>query len=145
MKKTYESIPATLAESDFQEAVERLEDIKRQSDGLAEEKARIVGWLASQLALDPDAEGSHTYKCGGKEVKVQCKLTRTIDEDKLRRVVTENHLEAIADMTFRWKPSLSLTAYKTLAPDVRELFDEAITSKPAAPYITINQLEEDKQ
>lgn len=145
MKKTYESIPATLAESDFQEAVERLSEIKRQSDGLAEEKARIVGWLTSQLALDPDEEESHNYRCGDSEVKVQCKLTRTIDEEKLRRIVTEHHLESIADMTFRWKPSLSLPAYKTLAPDVRELFDEAITSKPAAPYITINQLEEDKQ
>lgn len=145
MKKTYENIPATLPESDFQEAVERLEDIKRQSDALAQEKARIVVWLTGQLALDPDAEGSHNYKCGGNEVKVQCKLTRTIDEEKLRKIVAENHLEAVADMTFRWKPSLSIAAYKTLAPDVRELFDEAITSKPAAPYITISKIEEDRK
>jgi hypothetical protein len=123
----------------------------------------IMKWEASRKALEaakaselelrnavktvcfPDAlEGTSRIELGnGYELKCVAKLNYTLaDNDKVEAALdrlekTGNEGAFLAPRLVNWKPSLSLSEYRDLAPQYKAIIDDVLTVKPGTPTIDI--------
>ena len=95
--------------------------------------------LRKQLVqfLVPDAViGVHTRGFTTIIVKATLKLNHKFDEQEL-----EEHYDDLSDLekeAVKYKPSLSLSAYKKIPDELRQQLDEMLIVTPAAPTLSVS-------
>ena len=97
-----------------------LEDAMVKSLGIAEN-------LDGTVNVDAD-----TYK-----VKIEGRINRKINADKLQELATENGLTEHLASLFRWKPEINAAAWKAAKPEITKPLLDAITATPGRPSFTI--------
>ena len=97
-----------------------LEDAMVKSLGIAEN-------LDGTVNVDAD-----TYK-----VKIEGRINRKINADKLQELATENGLTEHLASLFRWKPEINTAAWKAAKPEITAPLLDAITATPGRPSFTI--------
>lgn len=100
--------------------------------------------MAIVNAKFPDAdEGTHTVELvDGYKLKVNVRMNYNLDKDKVEVALdaiekTGNEGTFIAERLVRFKPELSLSEYRNLAPQYRNLINEALTIKRAIPDLEL--------
>lgn len=86
-------------------------------------------------------EGTDTIEHDGIKVKVTHKLVRSVDTKSLQ--AHWNSLSAFAQDVFTWKAELAMPALRRLQenhPDLYPSIAVFITSKPAKPSITVEEV-----
>ena len=107
-------------------AVERRRDID----------TKIVELLNSTITEGTCNETTDSYK-----VKVQFKVSRKVDTEKLQSCWPT--LSEFAQKAFKWSADVSATELKKLQenrPDDYKMVATLITTKPAAPYVTVEPI-----
>jgi hypothetical protein len=99
-----------------------LEDAMVKSFGVAET-------LEGTLNFDAD-----TYK-----VKIEGRINRKINADKLQELAAENGLSDHLASLFRWKPEINAFAWKAAKPEITTPLLDAITATPGRPSFTITK------
>ncbi len=97
-----------------------LEDAMVKSLGIAEN-------LDGTVNVDAD-----TYK-----VKIEGRINRKINADKLQELAAENGLSEHLASLFRWKPEINAAAWKAAKPEITSPLLDAITATPGRPSFTI--------
>jgi len=99
-----------------------LEDAMVKTFGVAET-------LEGTLNFDAD-----TYK-----VKIEGRINRKINADKLQELAAENGLSDHLASLFRWKPEINAFAWKAAKPEITTPLLDAITATPGRPSFTITK------
>lgn len=98
--------------------------------------------LSAELFPDPEVGTQHYDLGGGYKVTFVHKMDTKLDAAAFALIQPE--IEALGDhakeqlsTTVSYKPSLVMEGYDKLTDDVKELFDEAVTVKPASPSMKL--------
>lgn len=75
-----------------------------------------------------------TYK-----IKIEGRINRKINADKLQELAAENGLTEHLASLFRWKPEINATAWKAAKPKITTPLLDAITATPGRPSFTITK------
>ena len=98
--------------------------------------------LLETLDIDPTAEGSSTTKHDGFKVRVTTKLNRKVDGDLLQEIAAEHGLSQHLPDLFRWKPEVSIKAWKNADESITRPLLGAITTTPGRPGFQITREED---
>jgi hypothetical protein len=77
-----------------------------------------------------------TYK-----IKIEGRINRKINADKLQELAAENGLSEHLASLFRWKPEINAAAWKAAKPEITTPLLDAITATPGRPSFTISHKE----
>lgn len=116
---------------------------KADEKAATDKRREIEDQLIAQMGIRETDEGVKTLKDAGYVVKATCRMTRKIDSDLLQELANAHGLEAHLSTLFRWKPDLSMTAWKQASADVTGPLLPAITTTPGRPSFSIT-LESEK-
>lgn len=115
---------------------------KRDEQQAQKLRRELEDQMAEALGLDPQYEGTVNFQPDGWKVKVQSRLNRRIDGDKLQEIAAENGLMDHLSSLFRWKPEIQAKAWKAASPAITEPLLDAITTTPGRPTFTITPNED---
>lgn len=94
----------------------------------------------SSLAGIPDTlEGTQTVKPDGYVMKIEGRINRKVDGDKLQEIAIETGLQDHLSSLFRWTPEINMKVWKSTDPAITTPLLGAITSKPGRPSFTITK------
>lgn len=102
-----------------------------------ETRREIEDQLTAQMGIKPDADGVTTIKVDGYVIKATSRLNRKIDADVLQELAAANGIDAHLSTLFRWKPEISMTAWKAASDDITGPLLPAITTTPGRPSFSI--------
>ena len=109
----------------------------------AEELAAIIkrrgieDILVKQFAIAETLEGSKYIEDEGFHIKIEGRLNRRVNADKLQELAAENGLTEHLASLFRWKPEINAAAWKAAKPEITTPLLDAITATPGRPSFTI--------
>lgn len=95
--------------------------------------------LVEQFKVQPNLEGTVNLEADGFKIKVEGRINRKINNDKLQEIAAENDLLAHLGALFRWKPEINASVWKSTDPSITALLMDAITSVPGRPSFTITK------
>lgn len=100
--------------------------------------------LIEALKLSKNEEGTQNVKREGFAIKVTNRFNRKVDGDKLQALALEAGIDHdVLQGLFRWKPELSLTAWKAASPTITSALADAITTTAGRPSVAIETLLKD--
>jgi hypothetical protein len=114
-------------------------------DAKAEEAAAIArrraleDRLKSLIGIPETLEGTETVKPDGFVIKVEGRINRRVDGDRLQTIAAENGLLDHLPSLFRWTPEINMKVWKGTDPAITTPLLGAITSKPGRPSFTITK------
>lgn len=114
---------------------------KQEQDAVAKRRA-CEDDLVAALALNSREEGTQNVERDGYAIKIEYRFNRKVDDKKLLDLAAEGGIgNEVLQGLFRWKPELSLAAWKAAAPSITEVLADAITTKAGRPSISIESKE----
>lgn len=108
----------------------------REEDAVNERRA-IEDKIVALLTVPASLEGTETSMQGEFVIKITGRIDRKVDSDKLQDIAIEHGLTEHLATLFRWKPEISMTAWKAADESITRPLLEAITSKPGRPSFKI--------
>jgi hypothetical protein len=109
---------------------------------IVKRRREVEDALLSGLGVDDTSEGTQTFDLDGVKVKVVGRMNRKVDADLLQAMARENGLTDHLTSLFRWKPELSVAAWKAAAPDITAPLTAAITTTPGRPSVSVESKED---
>jgi hypothetical protein len=116
-------------------------DAKSRETKAQAERREIEDQIVKALNFSTIFDGSKTYDEGPFKVRIQGRIDRKIDTDKLQEIAAENGLTAHLSSLFRWKPEINATAWKSADRVIIDPLLGAITSKDGRPSFQISIVE----
>ncbi len=134
--KAYAQAQATAQE--LRVAAMAWEQAKEEEKQAIQRRRDIEDYLKEiSLALNDDFEGSALFDAEDYDIKVVGRLTRKVDEDRLRELTREYDLDDIVPALFRFKAELKLSAWKNASAEITQKLAPAIETKPGRPSFEI--------
>jgi len=93
--------------------------------------------LVKQFAIAETLEGSSYFEDEGFHIKIEGRINRRVNADKLQELAAENGLSEHLASLFRWKPEINAIAWKAAKPEITKPLLDAITATPGRPSFTI--------
>ena len=102
-------------------------------------RRKIEDKLVKQLEIPENLDGTKNFELGEYKVKIEGRIKKNVNSDKLQELATEAGLEDHLSSLFRWKPEINATAWKAADPALTNHLLGAITSTPGRPTFTITK------
>jgi hypothetical protein len=112
-------------------------EAKNREQKATAERREIEDMIVKELGFSTTFDGSKTYDAGPYKVRIQGRIDRKIDSDKLQEIAAENGLSAHLSSLFRWKPEINMTAWKAADGSITGPLLGAITAKDGRPSFSI--------
>lgn len=126
--------------AEFQDEIEEAETLwKKRKEALQTALDKRFGETAAKLRLD-DGKDAGTVHIPADQWQVDCELTKRVEWDQDKMVAIRDRIARGGGDPFaymRAKYDMTETAYNALQPEVRAVFIDARTVKPAKPKYTI--------
>lgn len=104
----------------------------------ATSKRRILeDQMVALLNVPSNLDKTANFEADGYKVKIEGRINRKINSDKLQEIAIENGLMAHLECLFRWKPEINAAVWKSTDPSITTPLLDAITSTPGRPSFTI--------
>ena len=100
-------------------------------------RRNIEDELVKQFAIAETLEGSSYFEDEGFHIKIEGRINRRVNADKLQELAAENGLTEHLASLFRWKPEINAAAWKAAKPEITSPLLDAITATPGRPSFTI--------
>jgi len=84
-------------------------------------------------------EGALNFDADTFKVKIEGRINRKINADKLQELAAEHGLSEHLASLFRWKPEINAFAWKAAKPEITTPLLDAITATPGRPSFTITK------
>jgi hypothetical protein len=84
-------------------------------------------------------EGTLNFDADTYKVKIEGRINRKINADKLQELAAEHGLSEHLASLFRWKPEINAFAWKAAKPEITTPLLDAITATPGRPSFTITK------
>ena len=112
-------------------------EAKSAERAAVEKRREIEDALIEALNISQTEEHSETVKHGQYKAKVAVKMNRRVDGDALQEIAAENGLSEHLGTLFRWKPEISMKAWKSADESITHPLLGAITTTPGRPSFQI--------
>jgi hypothetical protein len=115
-----------------------LEAKKMETLAIAERRD-LEDQMAAQFALPKDLDGTIKIEESGYTIRMEGRINKKIDADKLKVLAAEAGLSEHLSSLFRWKPEINAKAWNAAADAVTQPLLGAITSTAGRPTFTITK------
>lgn len=82
-------------------------------------------------------EGTLNFDADTYQVKVEGRINRKINSEKLQELAAEHGLTEHLASLFRWKPEINAYAWRAAKPEITTPLLDAITATPGRPTFSI--------
>ena len=93
--------------------------------------------MVAQFNVPLNLDKTANFEADGYKVKVEGRINRKINSEKLQEIAIEHGLMAHLECLFRWKPEINAAVWKSTDPAITTPLLDAITSTPGRPSFTI--------
>jgi len=114
-------------------------DAKKMEALAVAERRELEDQMAAQFALPKDLDGTVKVEENGYVIRMEGRINKKIDADKLQVLAAEAGLSEHLSSLFRWKPEINAKAWNSAADAVTQPLLGAITSTPGRPTFTITK------
>ena len=113
--------------------------IKAKADEAEATKRRrgIEDLLVKAFDIPENHEGTKNLEADGFKIKIEGRINRKINSEKLQELAAEHGLTAHLSSLFRWKPEINATVWKAASPEITTPLLDAITATAGRPSFTI--------
>jgi len=110
----------------------------KQKEKDATEDRRVVEDHIKKLArISEQLDGTEAVNAGNFEIKIEGRIDRKVDSEKLQMLATESGLTDHLSTLFRWKPEINMSVWKAADETITGPLAGAITAKPGRPSFKI--------
>ena len=114
-------------------------DAKKLEAAAVAERRQLEDQMAVEFAVPKDLDGTMKAEADGYVIKMEGRINKKIDADKLQMLAAEAGLSEHLSSLFRWKPEINAKAWNSAADAVTKPLLDAITSTPGRPTFTITK------
>ena len=115
-----------------------LEAKKMETLAIAERRD-LEDQMAVHFGIPKDLDGTIKAEENGYTIRMEGRINKKIDADKLQMLAAEAGLSEHLSSLFRWKPEINAKAWGAAADAVTQPLLGAITSTPGRPTFTITK------
>jgi len=108
----------------------------REAEATAERRM-LEDQMVAQFNVPSSLDKTANFEADGFKIKVEGRINRKINSDKLQEIAIEHGLMAHLECLFRWKPEINAAVWKSTDPAITTPLLDAITSTPGRPSFTI--------
>ena len=112
-------------------------EAKQMETHAIQARRAVEDQLVKQFKVPDDLDGTTTEVDGGYKIKIDGRINRKINSEKLQELAIEHGLTEHLSSLFRWKPEISMTAWKAADKTITTPLLDAITATPGRPSFTI--------
>lgn len=103
------------------------------------DRRQLEDQMVAELTIPKDLDGTVNHELDGYKIKIEGRINKKIDSDKLQMLAAEAGLSEHLSSLFRWKPEINVKAWNSAADAVTKPLLDAITSTPGRPTFTISK------
>lgn len=111
---------------------------KRMEQQAIKQRREIEDQLVKQFAIPENLEGTKNFDLDTYKIKIEGRITRKVNSDKLQELAAEHGLTNHLSSLFRWKPEINMTAWKAADAAITTPLLDAITATAGRPSFTIS-------
>jgi primosomal replication protein N len=115
---------------------------KSEETNATTERRKVEDRMKSLIGIAENLEGTETEEADGFIIKIEGRIDRKIDSNKLQELALEAGLSDHLPNLFRWKPEINMSAWKSADASITNLLAGAITAKPGRSTFKITIKEE---
>ena len=114
-------------------------DAKKLEATAVAERRELEDQMVAEFSIPKDLDGTLKREVDGYTIKMEGRINKKIDSDKLQMLAAEAGLSEHLSSLFRWKPEINAKAWGAAADAVTQPLLGAITSTPGRPTFTITK------
>jgi hypothetical protein len=114
-------------------------DAKKLEVAAVAERRELEDLISKELAVPKDLDSTLHCEAEGYKIKMEGRINKKIDADKLQMLAAEAGLSEHLSSLFRWKPEINAKVWNEAAEVVTGPLLGAITSTPGRPTFTITK------
>jgi hypothetical protein len=114
-------------------------DAKKLEAAAVAERRQLEDQMADDFGLPKDLDGTVNHQVDGYKIKMEGRINKKIDADKLQMLAAEAGLSEHLSNLFRWKPEINVKVWNAAAEAVTQPLLGAITSTPGRPTFSITK------
>jgi hypothetical protein len=114
-------------------------DAKKLEATAMAERRDLEDQMVAKFSIPKDLDGTLKREVDGYTIKMEGRINKKIDADKLQMLAAEAGLSEHLSSLFRWKPEINAKAWGAAADAVTQPLLGAITSTPGRPTFTITK------
>ena len=111
---------------------------KAEADAVAERRD-LEDQMVKEFGIAKDLDGTTKVEADGYKIKMEGRINKKIDADKLQVLASEAGLSEHLSSLFRWKPEINARVWNAASDAVTAPLLGAITSTPGRPTFTITK------
>lgn len=111
---------------------------KRESTAVLERRV-IEDAMVKAFSIPSDLNGTEKRDIDGFTIKIEGRINKKVDADKLQELAAEAGLTEHLSSLFRWKPEINAKVWGAASEAVTKPLLGAITSTPGRPTFTITK------
>lgn len=112
----------------------------KQIEALAiKERRAIEDLMVKAFEIPENFEGTKNIEVETYKVKIEGRINRKVNADKLQELAAEHGLTDHLSSLFRWKPEIAMTAWKAADKAITTPLLDAITATAGRPSFTITK------
>jgi hypothetical protein len=106
----------------------------------ATEKRRMIeDEVVRILEIKETDDHAREFEADPFTFKITCRINRKVNGDLAQEIAAEHDMQDYLSTLFRWKPELSMAAWKGVGDNVKQVFARAITATPGRPTFAITR------
>ena len=110
---------------------------KQDEKNATEDRRAIEDHIKKLARISDQLDSTETVGAGGFEIKIEGRIDRKVDSEKLQMLATESGLTDHLSTLFRWKPEINMALWKAADETITGPLAGAITAKPGRPSFKI--------
>ena len=114
-------------------------DAKAAETAATKTRRDLEDAMVKTFGVAETLEGTLNFDADTFKVKIEGRINRKINADKLQELAAENGLSDHLASLFRWKPEINAFAWKAAKPEITTPLLDAITATPGRPSFTITK------
>ena len=114
-------------------------DAKKLETAAVADRRELEDQMVKEFAVPKDLDGTVKHEVEGYIIKMEGRINKKIDADKLQMLAAEAGLSEHLSSLFRWKPEINAKVWNAAAEVVTGPLLRAITSTPGRPTFSITK------
>jgi len=114
-------------------------DAKAAETAATKTRRDLEDAMVKTFGVAETLEGTLNFDADTYKVKIEGRINRKINADKLQELAAEHGLSDHLASLFRWKPEINSYAWKAAKPEITTPLLDAITATPGRPSFTITK------
>ena len=112
-------------------------EAKQKEKDATEDRRDVEDHIKKLARISEQLDSTETVGAADFEIKIEGRIERKVDSEKLQMLATESGLTDHLSTLFRWKPEINMSVWKNADETITGPLAGAITAKPGRPSFKI--------